>query len=222
MEAVDKVNESMPIKPAEEWIWVEGYKATEKDMTCRDYQYELGIQHDMPDDVNIKECESGFHLCKVLNDVFDYYSIGDGRRYFKVRALVRKDHYERYGEYTKEYKAHMENPHSSHWWAWDRKTYDNLVARSIIFEQELTPDEILRSNINVTEWSEKYKTLALEHSIHWAEMQMNVDELVELGYSEAFARLIIDAKKYEVAKSVGSQPELSMDMKCWLIFKKRR
>ena len=77
-------------EPEEEWIWVEGYKGTDKDMKCRDFQYGLGVQYDMPEDQEIQECESGFHLCLYLSDVFHYYEVGCGNRFFKVKALVRK------------------------------------------------------------------------------------------------------------------------------------
>lgn len=225
-ESVNEVNESAEqeetkTEPVVEWIWVTGYKATEKDMKCRDYQYELGVQHDMPDDADIKECESGFHLCLKLKDVFDYYKVGCGNRFFEVRALVRKDHYERYGLYTEEYCRHLkDNNNYTRYFSFNgNKKYDKLVARSIVFERELTPDEILGGDDDINKWDEKYKLLALEYSISWASKRMNVDELVTMGYSEAFAQCIIDAKKYTIAKAVASQPDLSMDMKCWLIFK---
>ena len=230
MEAVDKINESTreetkpeTVEPAEEWIWVEGYKGTDKDMKCRDYQYTLGELHNMPNDSDIKECESGFHLCKKLNDVFKYYPIVDGHRFFKVRGLVRKDHYERYGQTTEEYKEHMRLGCSAYGFTphfWGQKIYDKMVARSIIFEQELTPDEIFAATeYHITSWDDKYKQLALQIGIERASDCIRKDRLVELGYSETFARLIIDGKRYDVAVSVGSQPDLSMDMKCWLIFK---
>ena len=222
MEAVEKVNESTreeskveETKPVEEWIWIEGYKGTDKDMKCRDYQYTLGELHNMPNNSEIKECSAGFHLCKTLKDVFNYYDICDGHRYFKVRALVRKDHYERYGQATEDYSAYGFTPHF-----WDQKVYDKMVAKSIIFEQELTPDEIFAAtNYDIASWDDKYKQLALQVGIARAADYIRKDELVKLGYSEAFALMIIDMKKYDIAKSVGSQPDLSMDMKCWLIFK---
>lgn len=84
---------------SEEWIWVDGYKGTKSDMTCNGYQYELGKRYVMPPDEDIVECASGFHLCLILNDVFDYYSIHNNNRFFKVKALVRKSDYEEYGKY---------------------------------------------------------------------------------------------------------------------------
>ena len=230
MEATDKLEEwtetveakleHEPVKPVEEWIWVEGYKATDKDMKCRDYQYVLGEQHDMPDDAEIKECESGFHLCKDLLKVFDYYAIGAGHRFFKVRALVRKSDYERIGEETEEYKS-LKKVGSLFHLPYTNRYYDKLVARSIILERELTPDEILEYHINVNAWSEEYKRLALSVSIDFAHKHIQTDELVELGYSKTFALLVVNAdeSKYETAKAVASQPGLSMDMKCWMIFK---
>lgn len=212
----DKV-EPEPVKPAEEWIWVEGYKATDKDMKCRDYQYVLGEQHDMPDDAEIKECESGFHLCKDLNDVFGYYSIGNGNRFFKVRALVRKSDYERYGVYSYDNTRFI----STSTGMTMSNRFDKLVAKSIILERELTPDEILGGRINVNEWSDENKQLALRVGIKHMIDRAHTNELVELGYSQTFALLIVNAgnDKYEIAKTVASQSDLSMDMKCWMIFK---
>ena len=206
--------EDKTVKPVEEWIWVEGYKGTNRDMTCNDYQYVLGEQHDMPDDAEIKECESGFHLCKDLNDVFGYYPIGNSNRFFKVRALVRKADYGRYGEYG--YDSHIINTSTG---LTMTNRIDKLVARSIIFERELTPDEILEGQIDINAWPEDAKKLALSVSIDHARKQMWAAELIELGYSPVFAVLIVDAGKYEIAKAAASQPDLSMDMKCWMIFK---
>lgn len=220
-EKVETKVEPEPVKPAEEWIWVDGYKATDKDMTCRDYQYTLGEQHDMPDDAEIKECESGFHLCKDLDNVFEYYDIGNNHRFFKVRALVRKSDYERLGEETKAYKDAKASGYAYAYMFSGMCYYDKLAARSIIFERELTPDEILCDRIDVNEWSEEHKRLALSVGIDLAYKHMQADELVELGYSQTFALLVVNADldKYETAKAVASQPDLSMDMKCWMIFK---
>ena len=56
------------IKEAEEWVWIEGYKGTYRDMTCaNDYQFELGKRFDMDcEGDEIKQCEKGFHLCLTL------------------------------------------------------------------------------------------------------------------------------------------------------------
>jgi hypothetical protein len=74
----------------DEWIWVEGYKGTKKDMTARfnDFQYELNKRYEI--DEEPEECKKGFHFCLELFDVFEYYPIGKNHRFFKVQALVRK------------------------------------------------------------------------------------------------------------------------------------
>lgn len=75
---------------AEEWTWVTGYKGTNKNMICRDYQYELGEPYSIPDGEEVKMCSNGFHFCEDLSDVFQYYDIGLGNRFFEVTACVRK------------------------------------------------------------------------------------------------------------------------------------
>ena len=58
------------------------YKATDKDMNCRGFQYELGKTAEVEGD--IKLCEKGLHACKMPLDVLCYYAPGDGSRYFEA------------------------------------------------------------------------------------------------------------------------------------------
>lgn len=196
-------------KPVEEWIWVDGYKATEKDMTCRGYQYEMNKCFDISDDKPVEECVHGFHLCLLLDDVFRYYRIGDKHRFFKVKALVRKKDVCEYGNST----ITVGSMH------YNRISFDNhkLVAKSIMFVEELTADEILR-HYGVEKWSYEDKQLALEIGVKNVSEIIATRELVTLGYSEAFAKLIIASGKFKTAKAVGTQDGLSMDMKVWFIF----
>lgn len=196
-------------KPEEEWIWVEDYKGTDKDMKCRDYQYELGVQYDMPEDEEIKECESGFHLCLCLNDVFGYYGIGQGNRFFKVKALVRKSDKDRYGTYGK-YTDPWGYIHNS-------SRHDKITSKSIIFESELTIDEILERT-EACNLPDKYKQMAVNDSISQAITNYRVDTLTEDGYSLPFVHYMVKNNKFEVAHALGSQKDLSMDMKVLGIF----
>ena len=51
----------------EEWIWVKGFKGTDKNMRCKgNYQYELDKQFNLDADVEPVICSKGFHFCKNL------------------------------------------------------------------------------------------------------------------------------------------------------------
>ena len=58
------------------------YKATNKDMKCRGFQYELGKTAEVEGDVEL--CERGLHACEMPLDVLSYYPPGDGSRYFEA------------------------------------------------------------------------------------------------------------------------------------------
>ena len=205
-----KIEELAPAKPAEEWIWVDGYKATEKDMSCRGYQYEMNKCFDISDDKDIELCGHGFHLCKNPSDVYGYYPVGMGHRFFEVKALVRKKDYEEYG--AGPYHIMIRNGGTL-----SMSGGDKLVAKSIIFTRELSPDEILMT-YDVDDWTDEEKKLALETNPEHVYELRRIKILTDLGYSETFARLIIDNGKFEVARSVATQEGLSMDMKVWTIF----
>lgn len=208
-EAEKAIETSAPkTKPEEEWIWVEGYKGTDRDMKCRNYQYELGVQYDMPEDEEIKECESGFHLCLCLNDVFGYYGIGQGNRFFKVKALIRKSDKDRYGTCTKVTINQGTTFILRH---------GKLAAKSIIFESELTTDEILKGTM-VNNLPDKYKQMAIDDNICQAITSYQIDTLIDDGYSQPFVHYMVKNNKFEIAHAFGSQKDLSMDMKVLGIF----
>ena len=57
------------------------YKGFDKDLKCRDFQYEIGKTYEEP----IAElCEKGFHACEYPLDVLKYYAPGDMSRYCEV------------------------------------------------------------------------------------------------------------------------------------------
>ena len=58
------------------------YKATDKDMKCRGFQYELGKTAEAEGDIEL--CEKGLHACEMPLDVLGYYAPGDGSRYFEA------------------------------------------------------------------------------------------------------------------------------------------
>ena len=56
---------------------IKSYKGFDKDMKCRDFQYEVGKEYNM--DGEIKCCNRGFHACKSPMEVWDYYDMLDSR-----------------------------------------------------------------------------------------------------------------------------------------------
>lgn len=47
------------------------FKGFDKDLGCRDFQYEVGKTYSMPEKPEV--CVKGFHCCTKLSDVFLYY-----------------------------------------------------------------------------------------------------------------------------------------------------
>ena len=60
---------------------IKGYKGFNKDLKCRDFQYEIGKEYEM--DGEIKVCNRGFHACENPFEVFDHYSM-IGSRFCEV------------------------------------------------------------------------------------------------------------------------------------------
>lgn len=185
-----RVNDKVKIdKP--EWVWVDGYKGTDSKMRCRDnYQFILGEIHDMPEDAEIEACKSGFHFCKELSDVFLYYSIGNGNRFFKVRALVRA--------------ADLE------------EVSDKLVAKSILLVSEVSVEEIFDAYPcpdDIKNWSLEDKEIALHSSMSKVHHRHRVTDLIDVGYSAPFAEFLLDIDMYTMAYALGTQKDLSMDIK---------
>ena len=56
---------------------IKSYKAFDKDMKCRDFQYEVGKEYEM--EGHIECCERGFHACESPLEVFDHYDILNSR-----------------------------------------------------------------------------------------------------------------------------------------------
>lgn len=138
----------------EEWIWVEGYKGTDENMKCRDFQFELNIEY--VHDGEVKECASGFHMCKQLHHVFNYYPWGNSMRYFKVKALVRKADDAKYGSRVDD------NPYSYLMSSGGR--VDKLAAKKIILVEEITWSEdvyeTVKENHAMLESYDEFKTVS--------------------------------------------------------------
>ena len=57
------------------------YKGFDKDLKCRDFQYEIGKTYEEP---TADLCNRGFHACERPLDVFKYYAPGKTSRYCEV------------------------------------------------------------------------------------------------------------------------------------------
>ena len=56
---------------------ITSYKAFDKNMQCRGFQYEVGKEYEM--DGEIKCCNRGFHACKSPMEVWNYYDMLNSR-----------------------------------------------------------------------------------------------------------------------------------------------
>ena len=200
----------------DEYVWVKGFKGTDKDMRCQDYQYELGKQFDLDEDVEPVVCSKGFHFCKSLENVFRHYKIGDGHRFFEVEALVRKSDLDPKKKDYAKYANVACRPYypSSHY-------DDKYAAKSIRFVRELTVDEVFEavSNKEVREWADEQKKRAMETSIDTVRREIRAFDLCAAGYSPAFAKYIsIDEGRYKTAMAMASLPDVSMDVNVMAIF----
>lgn len=219
------LEDPQPTPPSEEWVWVSGYKATEKDMSCKGYRYILDQQHNMPDGETIKECANGFHFCLKLEDVLNYYRIGRGRRFFEVSALVRKTDLDMYGK-----RAEFTNPdnckpgsidyilaESSFKFNMFNYPKDKLVAKSIVLFRELTPEEIFE-HVKHDNFTVEEMELALKTSMAEVYKKRSAVELIALGFSEPVTRWLIENDKEDFAKTIMSQEGVSLDTKMLIIF----
>lgn len=191
-----------------EWVWVVGYKGTENDMTCQGFQYELGKTYSMPEN-EVQMCHSGYHLCLSLSDVFGYYSVDYGNRFFKVKACVSKYDLDRYGEH----------------YSWNCSV-DKLVAKEIQFIEEVSVDEVWDTYMEKNNITQEMQDVLLKYKPQLQELGYDkivdlyhVDILVEDGYSRPFAWYVVDDDKFDVAHAVASQKELNMDVRALFIMR---
>ena len=201
----------------EEYIWIKGFKGTEKDMSCKGYRYELGKQFDLDDDIEPLLCEKGFQFCKKLENVFRYYKIGDGNRFFEVKALVKKSDLD--PERKKNNIPTTYVPYGYLLGFDDNK--DKYAAKSIQFIRELTVDEVFETvtDTDVREWAEEQKKRAMETSINTVRRDIRAFDLCAAGYSPVFSKYIAgDTGRYNTAMAMASLPNVSMDVKLMAIF----
>ena len=171
-------------QPADEWIEITGYKGTDKNMQCRDgFQYEIGATYIISDPANVEICKNGYHLCKELTHVLNYYGDPFNHRYFMVRAVVRKSDLDSY----------------------DGISNDKLVAKEIEILEELSVEEVYELYKN-NECNCRFSIKGLINSIDDFKIYIGKTEkeiiklikckyvktLTDLGYSATFATILVD------------------------------
>ena len=62
-----------------------GYKAFNKDLTCRGMQYEIGKEYKF--DSEPVPCRQGYHFCETISDCYEFYPMEDDTRICEVEAL---------------------------------------------------------------------------------------------------------------------------------------
>lgn len=217
------------VKPKEkEWIWVEGYKAVNPDMSakCGEMIYEAGKVYEVEGDVSL--CRNGYHFCLKPQFIRQYYRFG---RLFKVRAEVEKEEYEKMKEkgfYTYKYKS----------WLGDyaERTVDKMVARKIELVEEISDYELIKKVWennplfvkNETDWWEfitfcdKNKCKAYEDT--WTR-HIFIKKMVACGFSETIALVLFkrlqqgwtNAERIVEFAEGLTQMNISNDMKMFLI-----
>ena len=63
---------------------MKGYKGFKKGLICRDTQYTLGMNKFHG---SLSVCNSGFHFCEKLSDVFTHYPYYDSNEFAEVEAV---------------------------------------------------------------------------------------------------------------------------------------
>ena len=70
---------------------MKGYKAFNKDLTCRGMQYEVGKEYKFNGEPI--PCRQGFHFCETIADCYEFYPMNDNTRICEVEATgdIAKD-----------------------------------------------------------------------------------------------------------------------------------
>lgn len=67
-----------------------GFKGFDKNLKCRDFQYEVGRDYLMPSD-SVKICSSGFHFSEKLIQTMNFYGKHSNNRYCLVKGFIPDD-----------------------------------------------------------------------------------------------------------------------------------
>ena len=213
------------LQEQEEWVYVEGIKGMTEDMKGYDnFQFEVGKTYIK--DGLIEICKNGFHLSLNLEDVLHHYGLCKGNRFFKVRALVRKEDLDKYGTITE-----VDN----FFYGKQKIIKNKLVSKEIEILEELSDEELFEEYKEMksgkSKWIEdiddfKYCRKHGENKL--AEAKLNV-KLIVLGINELLVNIL--TKDFDSLKSreifvdyveALSKENISRDMFIYLITEEQK
>lgn len=181
-----ELQKMIELQGQEEWVYVEGIKGMTKDMKGYDnFQFEVGKTYIK--DGLIEICKNGFHLSLNLDDVLNHYGLCRGNRFFKVRALVRKEDLDNYGTVTE-----VDN----FFYGKQKIIKNKLVSKEIEILEELSDEELFEEYKEMksgkSKWIEdiddfKYCRKYGENKL--AEAKLNV-KLIVLGINELLVKIL--------------------------------
>ena len=213
------------LQEQEEWVYVEGIKGMTEDMKGYDnFQFEVGKTYIK--DGLIEICKNGFHLSLNLEDVLHHYGLCKGNRFFKVRALVRKEDLDKYGTITE-----VDN----FFYGKQKIIKNKLVSKEIEILEEFSDEELFEEYKEMenkkSKWIEdiddfKYCRKHGENKL--AEAKLNV-KLIVLGINELLVKIL--TKDFNSLKSreifvdyveALSKENISRDMFIYLITEEQK
>lgn len=221
-----ELQRKIELQEQEEWVWVDGIKGMTKDMKGYDgFQFEVGKTYIK--DGLIEKCKNGFHFSMNLEDTIFYYELFKENRFFKVKALVRKEDLDEYGG-----EEEIEN----HFYFGKAKYKINkLVSREIKIIEELSNEELFeeykKMESRKSKWIEdiddfKYCRKHGENKL--AENKLNA-KLVLLGINELLVNILtkdfIDIKSREIFVDYVealNKEQLSRDVFIYLIIEEQK
>ena len=220
-----ELQEKIELQRQEEWVYVEGIKGMTEDMKgYDDFQFEVGKTYIK--DGLIEICKNGFHLSLNLEDVLHHYGLCKGNRFFKVRALVRKEDLDKYGTITE-----VDN----FFYGKQKIIKNKLVSKEIEILEELSDEELFEEYKEMenkkSKWIEdiddfKYCRKHGENKL--AEAKLNV-KLMVLGVNELLVNILTkdfnDIKSREIFVDYVealSKEQLSRDMFIYLITEEQK
>ena len=182
------------------------YKGSDKNMKCRDFQYEAGEIYTHPGP--LKLCDEGFHACEVPLDCLKYYSPAEGSIYREVEMEgVTDEHGDDSKRVGKVIKIGV------------KLSIRDLVRFSIdIFKKKTEGSPAATSGNNSIAATSGYKSTAAtsgDYSIAATSGDYSI-----AATSGNFSIAVVEGKE-SIALAGGSESKAKGALGCWLVLAER-